>query len=88
MYTIRFSGGALRDLERVDKKTAERIMSKIHWIANNTDATDLKNLRGELAGFCKLRVGNFRVIFELISEKQTLNVHSIGHRSRVYKGRG
>jgi mRNA interferase RelE/StbE len=35
----------------------------------------------------KLRVGDYRVVYELIHEEQVVMVHAIGHRREVYRRR-
>lgn len=42
-----------------------------------------KPLRRSLFGFRKLRVGDYRVVFEI--EKKTVIIYMIEHRSVVYK---
>lgn len=56
-YRVRILEAASRDLERLDKPTGRRIVQRIHWLAANLEA-----LAGDLAGFYKLRVGDYRVI--------------------------
>ncbi len=43
-------------------------------------------LTGDLRGYRKLRVGDYRVIFWM--EKNIIHIDKIGHRSTVYKERG
>jgi mRNA interferase RelE/StbE len=85
MYTIRFADDAINELMNLDRATAKRIMSKISWLAQNADTIEPLGLRGELAGFSKLRIGDYRVIYELIAENKILNIHFVGHRSEIYK---
>ena len=40
-------------------------------------------LRRTLKGFRKLRIGDFRVIYQI--EKKTIRIVIVGHRSEVYK---
>jgi mRNA interferase RelE/StbE len=44
-------------------------------------------LSGGLAGFYRLRVGDLRVIYEILDREQTLIVHAIGHRRDIYRKR-
>lgn len=85
MYTICIADDALSEIQRLNKLTAKRIMSKISWLAQNADTIKPLGLHGDLAGFSKLRIGDFRVIYELNPERNLLNVHIVGHRSEVYK---
>lgn len=43
-------------------------------------------LRGRLAGLLSLRVGAYRVIYQLADEGKTVRVAAIRHRSAAYRG--
>jgi mRNA interferase RelE/StbE len=47
----------------------------------------LETLTGELAGFHKLRVGDYRVIYLILHDEQTLVVNAVGHRREIYRKR-
>ncbi len=42
-------------------------------------------LRGRLRGLRSLRVGSYRIIYQVIDSNQTVRVAAIGHRSTVYQ---
>ncbi|WP_320073095.1 type II toxin-antitoxin system RelE/ParE family toxin [Nostoc sp. MG11] len=41
-------------------------------------------LTGEWSGFYKLRVGDYRVIYEFEIESQLIIITKVGHRSEIY----
>lgn len=43
-------------------------------------------LRGRLRGLYSLRVGSYRILYQLIDDGQTIRVATIRHRSVVYGG--
>jgi mRNA interferase RelE/StbE len=61
-----------------------RIIKKIDWLAENFDAIDPLGLTGNLAGFYKLRVGDYRLIYEPIDTETQIIIVRIGHRSEIY----
>ncbi len=65
-HHIRILKAASQDLERLDKPTGRRIAHRIHWLAVNLEAIRLEALTGDLAGLYKLRVGDYRVIYEVL----------------------
>ena len=87
MYRVRILDAATRELARLDKPLARRIMERITWLATNLDTISPEALTGELAGFYKLRVGDYRVIYENLHAEQTLMIHAIGHRTEIYRRR-
>jgi len=82
---VRILDSAARDLARLDRPIGRRVVERISWLAANFEATRPEPLGGSLSGFYKLRVGDFRVIYELLRAEQTLMVHAIGHRREIYR---
>ena len=84
---VRLLDAAVRDLTRLDKPAGRRVVERINWLASNHDTIRLEALSGGLAGFYRLRVGDLRVIYEILDREQTLIVHAIGHRRDIYRKR-
>ncbi len=82
---VRLLDAAVRDLARLDKPVARRVIERIGWLASNLDTIRPESLSGSLAGFYKLRVGDFRVIYEVLDAEQILLVHAVGHRRDIYR---
>ena len=87
MCRVRILDAATHELSRLDKAVSRRIVERINWLAGNLDAIRLEALTGDLAGFYKLRVGDYRVIYEVLQEEQTIVIHAIGHRREIYRKR-
>ena len=85
MYQVRILEEAARDLSEVEAVVARRIVSRIRWLAENLDDIQPEALTGNLAGFYKLRVGDYRVVYEIVRSEQTLVVHLVGHRRDIYR---
>ncbi len=87
MYRIRIVDAATHELSRLDKPIGCRIVERINWLAANLDVIRLEALTGDLAGLYKLRVGDYRVIYEVLHDEQTIVIHAIGHRREIYRKR-
>jgi mRNA interferase RelE/StbE len=87
MYQVQILESAERGLERLDKPAAARIVQRIKWMIENLDAIKPKRLTGELAGLCKLREGDYRIIYQVLQREKTIVVHRIGHRRDIYRRR-
>ena len=85
MYTVRLLKAASRELARLDKPIATRIVERIRWLAENLDSAKPIALKGELAGLYKLREGDYRIICEMIRKEKVIVIHSIGHRREIYQ---
>jgi len=86
-YAIRFLDAAQRDLARLDKPIARRILARLEWLTVNFEALTPKPLTGNLSGLYKLRVGDYRVIYEPLYAEHSLMVHLIDHHRQVYRKR-
>ncbi len=83
-YRVEFEPQAITDLERIAASTRERILRKINWLALNFDQIFPEALKGDLSDFYKLRIGDYRVLYDLDSLNQTIVVVRAGHRREIY----
>ena len=88
MYRIRMLGAAAHELAQLDKAVGRRIVERMTWLAANLDnLKTLEALTGDLTGLYKFRVGDYRIIYEIVRDEQVLVIHAIGHRREVYRKR-
>lgn len=87
MYRVRLLAAASKNLANLDKPVARRIVERVHWLAENLGDANLEALTGDLEGLFKLRVGDYRIIYELIHEERLIIIHTIGHRREIYRRR-
>ena len=85
MYDIQFLDAAIDDLSRLDGAIARRIVARLNWLVENLGGVEPIPLKGNLSGLFKLRVGDFRVLYQPLHQEQLLVVHQIGHRRDVYR---
>lgn len=83
-YAVVYEPEALADLEKLSQAVCQRIVSKIDWLAENFEQIKPQPLSNNLSGFFKLRVGDYRVIYEFNSIEQTITIDRVGHRSQIY----
>ncbi|MCZ8127974.1 MAG: type II toxin-antitoxin system RelE/ParE family toxin [Microcystis sp. LE19-114.1B] len=58
------------------------MLNKIEWLAINFEQITPLPLTREWSGFYKLRVGDYRVIYEF--DRESRIIIRVGHRSEVY----
>jgi mRNA interferase RelE/StbE len=83
-YSVRYEPEAWEDLINLPIQVQSRIIKKIDWLAENFDDIAPLGLTGNLAGFYKLRVGDYRSIYELNNTDTQIIIIRIGHRSEIY----
>ena len=87
-WQIEFDPSAAKELAKLDKPTARRIVQFLRErVAPLTDPRSLgEALRGdELGSFWKYRLGDYRVIAEIIDRRVVSIVVRVGHRREVYR---
>ncbi len=84
-YTVRIPAGPLRELARLDKPIRRRIRDAIDRLGANPRPPGAKALQG-LRGILRIRVGDYRVVYEIRDRVLVVLVIRIGHRGDVYRG--
>lgn len=72
---------AIKDLSKVDKNEAHKILLKIETLEDFPDIPNYKKLTNFDPPF-RLRVGNYRVLFSV--DKNTITVYRVRHRKESY----
>jgi mRNA interferase RelE/StbE len=85
VYELRLLAAAEKELEKLDAVIARRMADQLRRLAINFDAMRPELLSGELSGLYKLRVGDYRAIYEVLRQERTIIVHQIGHRREIYR---
>ena len=81
-YKIAFKKSVSRDLKKIDKKHAERILNKIEqFLPEKADRFPM--LTGKFAGLRKFRIGDYRIIYTIIED--TALILRITHRRDSYR---
>ncbi|MFN6221204.1 MAG: toxin [Anabaena sp. CRKS33] len=83
-YSVSFESESITDLDNLDQVVRLRILNKIQWLSVNFEQITPLSLTGQWSGFYKLRVGDYRVMYELDIEEQLIIIIRIGHRREIY----
>jgi mRNA interferase RelE/StbE len=81
-YNILYKKSVQRDLKKLSKTEARRILDQIEK-GLSEKADTYPALKGQFAGFRRYRIGDFRVIYAILGED--VHILRIGHRRDVYK---
>lgn len=78
-----FSENAVKDLHKLSHDVGQRIIEKLDYIQeNDLFLINSKPLVGSFGQIFRLRVGDYRIVFELSDNKVWIT--KIGHRSDIY----
>jgi mRNA interferase RelE/StbE len=87
MWRLRVLDSAARQLAALDRSVSRRIVSRPSWLESNVDEIRSVPLKGDLSNFFKFRVGDYRVVYQLLHDERIIIVHEVGHRSEIYRKR-
>lgn len=86
MYALNFLSSAKKEFKKLDTLAQKTIKEKLILLSTNPDIlkNNIKALKGEYKGKFRLRVNQYRVIFQVKDEELIIIVVRIGHRREVY----
>lgn len=85
MYQVIILPKAFEYLSKIDKTVAVRITDKLTWLSENIEKITPLPLKGDFTGLYKLKVGDWRIIYDIDHNKKIITVHMIGHRKEIYR---
>ena len=83
MYQIELRRQAYKDLESIPSDYARLISNHIDSLEISPRSTDSKKLKGEV-GY-SLRVGTYRVLYDIDDKAKTVSIYLIKHRREAYR---
>jgi mRNA interferase RelE/StbE len=83
-YKVEILKGALKQLKKLSPELQERIQLKIDELAIEPRPNKVKKLKNRENAY-RIRVGDYRIIYDIFDDILVVNVVEIGHRSKIYK---
>ena len=83
-YSIRFARSARKELEHLDASVVSRIFPKIEALAENPHPPGCRKLQGLEDLWC-IRVGHYRVVYQVLDDEQMIDIIAVRHRSQAYR---
>lgn len=82
-WSVRIKQSALKELSHIEKADRQRIATAIDDLAANPYKGSA--LKGELTGLRRIRIGSYRVIYEIRENELVILVVAVGHRRNIYR---
>ena len=83
-YKVQWKNSAKKELKKLDKKVIVRILQAVGKLANNPHPSGSKKLMGSESIY-RIRVGDYRIIYNIQSSVLTIEIIKVGHRGEVYR---
>jgi len=88
VFKVTLLPDAETSFQKLDKSFQKRISQKIDWLGANADKIvhhPLISLPDDLRGLCRIRAGDYRIIYWIYYEIKQIRIYEIEHRSRGYR---
>lgn len=84
MFEITLERSAEKDLRRLSDEVHDRVIESISLLATNPRPRSSKKLAGSKSNW-RLRVGDYRVLYEIADSIRVVRVYRVRHRREVYR---
>ena len=85
-YRIEWRNSTKKDLKRISRKEISRIVKAVEALSKEPRPTGSKKLSGSESTY-RIRVGSYRVVYEIDDEVILIEVVKVGHRKNIYDDR-
>ena len=83
-YQLEVKQKAAKELARVRPDIGRRLLQSIEYLASNPRPRQSHKL-SESENSYRLRVGNYRVLYQIDDEAKLVTIFKVGHRRKVYR---
>lgn len=83
-FEVRLSRRAAKELDSLEPSVRSRIILRLEELEGNPFPSDRVKVKGWEDTY-RLRVGDYRVLYEVMTEEGLVLVEKIDHRKKVYE---
>jgi mRNA interferase RelE/StbE len=84
LYKIEWRRSAKKELKKLDKQIIPKILQAVENLADNPYPSNCKKLIGSDSIY-RIRVGDYRIIYNVESSLVIVEVIKVGHRREIYR---
>ena len=86
-FSIQWKRSTKKDLRKIPRTEVEKIVRAVGKLSKNPRPESSKKLSGSEYTY-RIRVGDYRVIYEIHENEVVVQVIKVGHRRDVYRQKG
>lgn len=83
-YRVEFTSAAARQVRKLPRPVRGRVLDAVAQLSEDPRPHGAKKLAGERTAW-RIRVGDYRVIYDVVDERLTVTVVRAAHRREVYQ---
>lgn len=84
LFRIDPKGSLEHDLRKIDRQFIPNILEAIESLSENPFPAQSRKMKGSESSY-RLRVGDYRVIYQVDTENKIVTVYHARHRKDIYK---
>ena len=86
MYEIRFVTPRVeRRIAALPTPVRRRVFEAIERLAREPRPAGVRKLSGEMRGFWRVRVGDYRIVYDIDAEQRLVSIAAVHHRRESYR---
>jgi mRNA interferase RelE/StbE len=83
-YRLEVKRSAEKEIRKLSPKTIDRVWARIRGLTTNPRPRGARKLSGEVDAY-RVRVGNYRVLYEINDAEALVSVREVSHRREAYR---
>jgi len=84
MFDVEFSSQPRKFLKKAEKQVAKRIIERVEKLRTDPFPSDVKRVVNQKEKVFRVRVGDYRIQYSVIYEKNLIFVSDVDKRTRAY----
>jgi mRNA interferase RelE/StbE len=84
-FEVRLSTRAYKFFKKQPKNVYARLITKIEELADNPFPSGVRRVIGRKERLFRIRVGDYRILYEIFQDEKVILIVNIDKRSRVYE---
>ncbi|MGH3861506.1 type II toxin-antitoxin system RelE family toxin [Actinokineospora sp.] len=84
-YEIEWTAAAVRELRKLDRPAGRRIALAVTALGDEPRPPGSRALVGRPAGVMRIRIGDYRVVYQVDDHRIIVTVVRVAHRREVYR---
>jgi len=82
-YSVRLANSVRKDIRRIDGQLIPKIYARIEALAKEPRPLGTIKIKGSENNY-RIRVGDYRIIYEIDDGIKVVSIQKVGHRRDVY----
>lgn len=83
-FRVEWKKSTKKDLRRLPPATVDRVIEAVEALAENPFPHGAEKLSGSEHSY-RIRLGDYRVVYEVVAEQKLVEVQRVRHRKDVYR---